>query len=124
MEEERLLREEQERWKKEKTERLLQRAAEVETEGKQEQAEYLVEEAERVQFAQFEQPKQIKTAGTSAIRIWKARVLNDGIVPIEIAGTMLRPVDTATLDKLAKATKGAMKIPGVEFYEDIQMRIR
>lgn len=124
LEEERLLREEQERWKKEQAEKLLEKAAEAEQAGQTERSEYMLEMAEQAQNMTFEAPKQHKTSGTSAPRVWKARVINDTLVPVEFAGTLIRPVDTSTLDKLAKATKGAMKIPGVEFYEDVQIRIR
>lgn len=124
LEEERLLREEQERFRREEAERLMKAAEEAAKEGMEEHADYLVEEAAKVEVMEFKQPKKHKTAGTSAIKTWKARITNDSLVPVEFAGTMLRPVDTATLDRLAKATKGGMKIPGVEFYEDIQVRVR
>ena len=71
----------------------------------------------------IEQPKAVKTAGTALKTTWKARITNDALVPVTFAGTMLRPVDVGTLDKLAKASRGAMTIPGVEFYEDISLAI-
>jgi hypothetical protein len=79
--------------------------------------------ADITQHMVIEQPKAVKTAGTAVKTTWKARVVNDSLVPISIMGTMLRPVDTSTLDKLAKASKGSMAIPGVEFYEDINLAI-
>lgn len=123
MEEERLLREEQERWKKEETERLLKAAAEAEQEGKTEHSDYLVEMAEQTQNMQFEQPKQVKTSGTAVKKVWKARVVNEKLVPVEIMGTVIRPVDLSALDKLAKFSKGNMSVPGVEFYEDVQIAV-
>ena len=123
MEEERIQREEQERWKREEAERLLKLAAEADQAGKTENADYLVAMAEQTQHMVIEQPKAVKTAGTAVKTTWKARVVNDSLVPISIMGTMLRPVDTSTLDKLAKASKGSMAIPGVEFYEDINLAI-
>jgi hypothetical protein len=123
MEEERLLREEQERWKKEEADRLLAAAAEAEKEGKTEHSDYLVEVAEQTQNMTFQAPKVVKTVGTARKVIWKARVINPSLVPVEFAGALLRPIDTGTLDKLAKASKGSMKIPGVEFYEDIQIAV-
>lgn len=123
LEEERLLREEQERWKREEAERLLQEATKAEQAGNDEHAEYLVEVAEQTQNMQFKQPKQVKTAGTAVKTTWKARVINEKLVPVEIMGAMIRPIDTKVLDKLAKASKGNMQIPGVEFYEDIQVAV-
>jgi hypothetical protein len=123
IEEERLQREEQERWKREEAERLLKLAAEADQAGRAENADYLMEMAEQTQHMVIEQPKAVKTAGTAAKTTWKARIVNDSLVPITFAGTMLRPVDTSTLDKLAKASKGTMAIPGVEFYEDISVAI-
>jgi hypothetical protein len=124
MEEERLLREEQERWKKAEADRLLEEAAQAEKEGNTEYSEGIVELAEQTQNMTFAAPVQHKTAGTSARKIWKARVVNENLVPVSFMGAVLRPVDLSALDKLAKASKGAMKIPGVEFYEDVQIRIR
>jgi len=124
MEEERILREEQERFKKAEADRLLQEAAKAEQEGETEHSDYLVELAEQTESMTFKAPIQHKTAGTSAITVWKARIVNDSLVPISIMGAMLRPVDLSALDKFAKVSKGGMKIPGVEFYEDVQMRIR
>lgn len=123
IEEERLQREEQERWKREEAERLLKLAAEADQAGKTENADYLMEMAEQTQHMVIEQPKAVKTAGTAVKTTWKARVVNDSLVPVTFAGTMLRPVDTSTLDKLAKASKGSMTIPGVEFVEEIQISV-
>jgi hypothetical protein len=123
LEEERLLREEQERWKKEQAEKLLQDAAKAEEEGKMEHSDYLFEMAEQTQRMQFEQPKPVKTAGTATKRIWKARVINASLVPISVAGAVIRPVDEKVLNDLARASKGNMTIPGVEFYEDVQIAV-
>jgi len=124
MEEERIQREEAERFKREEADRLMKLAEEAEKEGMSEHAEYLVEEAAKAETMYIPQVKQEKTAGTSAIRVWKARIINDELVPVSVMGATLRPVDLSALDKFAKASKGNMKIPGVEFYEDIQMRVR
>ena len=45
--------------------------------------------------------------------VWKARVLNKLAVPDEY-----KVVDQSMLDKMAQATKGAVKVPGVEFYSE------
>lgn len=124
MEEERLLREEQERWKREEAEKLLKLAVEAEKEGKIENAEYLVEAAQETAQIVFAAPKVEKTPDTAVRKTWKARVINESLVPIEVMGTVIRPVDLSALDKLAKFSKGSTEVPGIEFYEDITIAAR
>ncbi len=123
MEEERAQREEQERRKREESELLLKEAAKADGEGDTERAGFMFEAAEQVQNMKFEQPKQEKTAGTAVKTVWKARVVNASLVPISIAGAIIRPIDEKVLNDLARASKGNMAIPGVEFYEDIQIAV-
>lgn len=124
MEEERIQREEIERFKREEADRLMKLAEEAQQEGMTEHADYLVEEAAKAETMYIPEVKQEKTAGTSAIRVWKARVVNSSIVPVSVNGAIIRPIDESMLNSLAKVSKGNMTIPGVEFYEDVQMRIR
>lgn len=123
MEQERLLKEEQERFRKEEEARLLALAVKAEEEGKDEHGEYLVEMAQAVHIAKFEQPKKVKTEGTAVKTVWKARVVNPVLVPVSIAGVLIRPIDEKALNNLAKVSKGNMEIPGVEFYEDVQIAV-
>jgi hypothetical protein len=123
MEEERLLREEQERFRKAEEERLLAEAVKAEQEGMRENADYMLELAEQAKTMKFEQPKQEKTAGTAVKKVWKARVTNAALVPVSIAGAVIRPIDEKVLNDLARASKGNMTIPGVEFYEDINIAV-
>jgi hypothetical protein len=123
MEEERQQREEQERRKREEAEMLLQEAAKADAEGNAERSEFMLEAAESVQNMKFEQPKAVKTAGTSVKTVWKARIINENIVPVELNGMLIRPIDTALINKLAVSSKGTFKIPGVEFYEDISIAV-
>lgn len=71
-------------------------------------------------------PQAVKVDGISVRKVWKARIINDALVPISIAGVMLRPVDQSALNKLAVASKGGFACPGVEFYqeENTQVRLR
>lgn len=123
MEEKRILREEQERFRKEEAERLMKAAEEAQSSGETEQADYLVEEAAKAETMEFKPFKQEKTAGTAVKKIWKARVTNESIVPVSIMGTVIRPVDLSALDKLAKFSKGQTQVPGVDFYEDVQIAV-
>jgi ATPase subunit of ABC transporter with duplicated ATPase domains len=124
MEAERQQREEQERQKREEAEMLLKEAAKADEAGDSERSAFMFEAAENVQNMRFEQPKQVKTEGTARKAKRKARVTNPSLVPISIAGAIIRPIDEKVLNDLARASKGNMAIPGVEFYEDVQIAIR
>jgi hypothetical protein len=52
-----------------------------------------------------------KAKGLAMKTLWYAKVVNADIVPNEY-----KVVNEKALDDIAKATKGAIKIPGVEFY--------
>jgi hypothetical protein len=123
MEEQRIQREEQERFRKEEAERLMKAAEEAQQDGMAEHADYLVEEAAKVEVMKFEQPKAVKTAGTAVRTVWKAKITNDELVPSYANGMCLRLIDVATLNKLAGLVKGKSNIPGVEFYEDVQIAV-
>ena len=123
MEEQRIQREEQERFRREEADRLMAAAQEAQQEGMEEHADYLVEEAAKAEVMRFEQPKQEKTAGASTRSIWRARVTNESLVPITANGICIRQIDTAMLNKIATMVKGKSSIPGVEFYEDVQIAV-
>ena len=52
-------------------------------------------------------------AGQYIKTVWKARVVDKKAVPDEY-----KVVDQGMLDKMAQATKGAVPVPGVEWYEE------
>ena len=66
-----------------------------------------------------------KASGISVRKIWKARpaggtkTYNLALVPV---GYHL--INEQSLTKVAQATKGAIRIPGVEFYEDSNIAAR
>lgn len=57
--------------------------------------------------------EQSKVAGISMRTLWRARVVDASLVPREY----MLPNETA-LNKVAEATKGSIKIPGVEIYSE------
>lgn len=65
-----------------------------------------------------------KAAGVSVRKTWKARVIDDALVPIIASGVVIRPIDTSKLDGIARLTKGTAKIPGVEFFEESTTAVR
>lgn len=123
MEEERLLREEQERYRKEEEARLLELAVEAADEGKEEHSDFLVERAQEIHVTKFEQPKQVKVTGSVVKTVWKARVINEELVPVMANGVIIRKIDESALNKIAAMIKGKSNIQGVEFYEDINISV-
>jgi len=69
-------------------------------------------------------PQAAKMQGISVRKTWKARVVNQAIVPISIAGIMIRPIDLSALNKLAATSKGEFECPGVEFYQEESTQVR
>jgi hypothetical protein len=65
-----------------------------------------------------------KMDGVSTSKVWVAEIIDEAKIPVTVAGVMLRPVDTAMLNMLAKNTKGTMEIPGVKFTQKETMRVR
>jgi colicin import membrane protein len=59
----------------------------------------------------------VKVAGQARVTTWHARILDPMLVPREYL-----IVNEAALQKVAQATKGAIQIPGVEFYDQQGLR--
>lgn len=74
-------------------------------------------EAEAIMSAPIEAapvvlPKAAPKIMTSIRTVWKARIVNSNLIPREY----LTP-DEMKINGVARATKGTVKIPGVEFYQ-------
>lgn len=69
-------------------------------------------------------PEVAKVDGVSVRKTWKARIVDDEIVPVSLAGMIIRPVDQSALNRLAVMSKGNLKCPGVEFYQEENTQIR
>lgn len=63
-------------------------------------------------------------SGTSMTKRWKARVVDPTQVPAYMNGMELRTINQSALDNIARMSKGAMMIPGVEFYEEATISAR
>lgn len=109
-EEDRLAAEARERERKEKA-KLEKKAEKAEARGDMEKAEELREKKEEVHIPTPIIPDEKKKDGVSLPKIWKAKITDINLVPRE----HMLP-DMVKLNKLAKAVKGTMQIPGVEFY--------
>jgi len=121
---ERAIREELERRQREEAERLMKEAEEKEAAGDILGADLAMAQAEMVETSSPVAVIQQAASGVSSRKVWKARVIDESQVPVEVAGIVIRPVDLSALNNLAKATKGKAKIAGVEFYEDYIMSAR
>lgn len=64
-------------------------------------------------------PVAVKQAGESTRDIWHFRIIDAAIVPNEY-----KIINEKALDGIAKATKGSIKIPGVEFYAEKTLAVR
>lgn len=106
---------EQERKRKE-AEEMARIAAEAEASGDTETA------AEAVAIAALEESNVTyapKAAGVSMRETWIAKVVDESKIPREYL-----TVNMTALNAVAKATKGAVKIPGVEFVKEIVSSVR
>lgn len=120
-EEERKAREEALRKQREEAERLLKEAAEAEAKGNIIEAETTLSMAQMVEempVAPVVATPAPKAAGISTRKVWKARIVNAGQVPVSFGGMVIRPVDEKLLNQLAASSKGTIAIPGVEFYQE------
>lgn len=118
-EQERLRREQEEKLRKaaeaeeaRKRKALEERAIKAAEKGNEEKAEELRQQSAEVFIpAPTVSSTFQKVSGQAIKQNWKARVIDINKVPREY---MI--VNESMLDKMAKATKGSIAIPGVEFY--------
>jgi phage FluMu protein gp41 len=97
--------------RKDEEKRKLDEALALEKEGKTEEAEAVLEEPVETPAVVI-QDTTPKVDGISKPReIWKFRVVDESKVPDEY-----KKIDSVKLGGVVRATKGTLKIPGVEIY--------
>ena len=105
---------------------LLAEAELLKADGHIEEAEMFIEEA-KIEVPIFvEQIVDIpttKVSGISQIKDYEISILDGNLIPIEINGIEVRPVDLAKIKQIVKMTKGKA-IPGVEIREIIRIGSR
>ena len=115
----------QRRKQQEEVDRLLNQAAEAGASGDAQGEAIGMAMAEMVNdmpaATQMEAPT---AAGTSVKKAWKARVTDPTAVPAYLNGLELRTINETALNNIARMSKGSAQIPGVEFYQDIQISVR
>lgn len=111
---------------REEANRLLEQAVAAHDSGDDHSAAIGMAMAEMVEEMQpapvAEAPK---ASGTSVSKTWKARVVDETAVPAySDTGVELRSINMAVLNSIARMTRGTAKIPGVVFFEDLNIRAR
>lgn len=124
-EEERAARLLAEKLKREEAERLLAEAEKAAEQGNEMESEILFTQAEIIETSQpAVQVQAPKATGVSTRTLYRARVIDETKVPVEVAGVVIRPVDLSAINKLAQASKGKVQIPGIEIYEEQSVAVR
>lgn len=102
--------------KRQEAERMMQTAVEAEAAGDTETAETYTALAAMEEAAVTVAPKAV---GVSMRETWVAKVTDKSKVPLEYM-----EVNISALNAVAKATKGKISIPGVEFEKQIVSSVR
>jgi hypothetical protein len=124
-EEERAARLLAEKLKREEAERLLAEATKAAEQGNEMESEILFAQAEIIETSQTAvQVQAPKATGVSTRTLYRARIVDESKVPVEVAGVVIRPVDLAAVNKMAQASKGKIQIPGIEIYEEQSVAVR
>ena len=97
-------------------ERLVKKADKIKT---PERSEALLEEAASLVPPVVQVAEPEKNKGESTRKIWKARVIDPDKVP-----RIFTVPDEKALNKYAIATKGAVPVEGVEFYQESSLAIK
>lgn len=85
--------------------------------GKEDEAEALASQSVQV-------VEQEKVEGISYQVDYEIVIVDEAKVPVEVSGTVIRPVDTAVIKQLAKVSKGNIKIDGIEIRETKVAKVR
>lgn len=111
----------------EEVERKMREAIELEARGDSIGAEIAIEEAEIMDDAKSSisvPSTNPKAAGVSSTKDWEIINIDDRDVPVAFEGTVIRPVDTAAVMRLIRASKGTIRIPGVSYREVAKIAFR
>lgn len=92
----------------------LAAAVKAECDGDKIKAETLLKQAEITETMTMPTPTQSKVDGISYRTTYEVVITDESLVPCEVGGVCIRPVDMASVKKLAQMAKGKLTIPGVE----------
>ena len=65
-----------------------------------------------------------KVHGVSHTKSYAIKSIDETKVPVEINGVCIRPVDEKAVLRLIKASKGTLKIDGIEYEETVTTSFR
>jgi len=105
-------------------ERLAALAAKAAQEGDEDTADVLLDMAEEVPIGEIAAEAAPVAKGVSVRTTWKARVVNQKLVPAYFDGMELRSINMTALNNIAKWRNGEAQIPGVEFFQESNMSVR
>lgn len=111
---------------KAEADRRMAEAIDLEKQGRMEEAAAAMEEAEIIDSTTVTVPMSSakKVKGVSSSRDWEIVSIDESRVPMDVAGSVIRPVDTGAVMRLIRASKGSIKIPGVIYKETMKMSVR
>ena len=130
LEQERKKKEEEERLRKlaeEEANRLLEQAIVEEASGNQDAAASAIMNAQVIEQAGKSIVLDVakpKVDGVSVSTDWEIESIDESLVPVSIAGMVIRPVDEGAIKRLIKASKGKVEIPGVKYKETARMSFK
>lgn len=106
--------------------RAFEEAVDAESCGDMVAAEFAMADAEILENAavgigQLQAPK---AKNVSHSKTWEITGINESEVPISINGAIIRPVNEKAVLALIKASKGKIKIPGVDYKETVTISVR
>lgn len=113
------------RAREEAARKALEEAVALEQQGKQEQADAALEEADIMAATPVAVAQPVTpTKGVTTKKVWEVQIVDPSAVPISVAGIVIRPVDEMAIKKLANTSKGQISIPGVRIVEKVQTILR
>lgn len=107
--------------------RKMQEAIDLDAAGDAEGAEMAMMEAEVMDDMSESvavAAQKPKAAGVATSKDWEITGIDASVVPTTFAGVEIRPVDTAAVMRLIRASKGSIQIPGVSYKEVAKIAFR
>lgn len=111
----------------EEARRKLDEAKEAKANGDEFSADYALAEAEALgamaDTVHVALP-ETKVDGIAQKKAWTVKNIDLSKLPCEFAGVMIRPADEKAIMRLIRASKGTIKIPGVEYEETVSFAVK
>lgn len=109
------------------SDRLLEQAAALESNGNVQQANVMFTNAQMADAAARNialERNAPKANGISTTTDWQIVSVDASQVPVDVAGCVIRPVDESAVMKLIRASKGTVNIPGIKYQAIAKVAIR